>query len=341
MNNPLFSKLFPKIGVDFGSSRIRACTLDTQVVVDQPSCLAVNTKTKEVLAVGTEALSLQGRIQGVAEVYWPVKQGVIHDPSLALAFLKIVLQPVLRSSFLYTPIIMVSVPAGSTQVERENMTKLFYDLGAREVYTIAQPLAASIGAGVPIADSSGSFLLQLGGEIVEAGVTSLGSLVNHQSNERGGKYLINQIILELQQTVGLEVGFSEAEKLLHTVASVVPEANRQTLITGKETKQGNPMELKITAKMLMNVIHPQVEGYRTLLQRLLAKIQPELTIDVIDKGLLLSGGLSQLHGLDRYLLQSLGMPVSVVDEPQHAVIGGIQTALHHLDEYTESLGYVA
>jgi rod shape-determining protein MreB len=341
MNNPLFSKLFPKIGVDFGSSRIRVCTMDQEVAIDQPSCLAVNTKTKEVLAVGTEALNLQGRIQGLAEVFWPVRQGVVHDPSLALAFLKIVLQPVLRSSFLYTPIIMVSVPASSSQVDRENMTKLFYDLGAREVYTIAQPLAASIGAGVPIADSSGSFLLQMGGEIVEAGVTSLGSLVNHQSSEKGGKYLINQIILELQQTVGLEIGFSEAEKLLHTVASVIPETNRQILITGKETKQGNPMELKITAKMLHNVIQPQVEGYRTLLQRLLAKIQPELTIDVIDKGLLLSGGLSELHGLDRYLLQSLGMPVSVVDEPQFTCIRGIQTALNHLDEYTESLGYVA
>lgn len=340
MNNPLFSKFFPKIGVDFGSSRIRICTAKDSLLIDHPSCIAVNSKTKEVLAVGEEAVKLQGRVQSLVSVSWPIQNGVIYDPHLALALLKIVLQPVLKSSFLYTPTIMVSVPAGSNLVERENMSKLFYALGAREVYTIVQPLAASIGSGVPIADASGSFILQMGAAVVEAGVTSLGSLVGYQSSDYGGSKLELQIMAELQQAQGIAIGITEAKKLLHDVATVLPETRRQTVIMGKETKNGSPFELRVTAEMLAPTVQRYVGEFRLLLQRLLAKIPPELTIDVLDKGLLLSGGFAQLHGLDRYMLQSLGMPVSVVDDPDHAVILGIKAALEHLDEYTESLGYV-
>jgi rod shape-determining protein MreB len=340
MNIPLFSHIFPKIGVDFGSSRIRICTLSNGVMLDTPACLAVHQKTKEVLAVGKEALDLQGRVEGVVDVRWPIQHGVVYDPSLALALLKIVLQPISRSSFLSTPTYMVSVPAGATQVERDTMSKLFYDLGAREVFTIAQPLAASIGAGVPIADASGSFILQLGSDIVEAGVTALGSLVHFEQSDKGGRHLVEQIMLLLQQEVGIAVSAEEAERILHKVATVHTESKRQLLVTGKDAKQGNPMELQITSSALYDTVAAQLEEYQAVLQRLLSKIRPELTIDVIDKGLLLSGGLSQLHGLDRHLLQTLGMPVSVVEEPEQSVITGIHTALSHLDEYTESLGYV-
>jgi rod shape-determining protein MreB len=220
------------------------------------------------------------------------------------------------------------------------MSKLFYDLGAREVFTIAQPLAASIGAGVPIADASGSFILQLGSDIVEAGVTALGSLVHFEQSDKGGRHLVEQIMLLLQQEVGIAVSAEEAERILHKVATVHTESKRQLLVTGKDAKQGNPMELQITSSALYDTVAAQLEEYQAVLQRLLSKIRPELTIDVIDKGLLLSGGLSQLHGLDRHLLQTLGMPVSVVEEPEQSVITGIHTALSHLDEYTESLGYV-
>ncbi len=341
MNIPLFSHIFPKIGIDFGSSRIRVCTHTDGVVVDTPACLAVHQKSKEVLAIGKEAVDLQGRVEGVVDVLWPIQHGVVYDPNLALALLKIVLQPVLRSNFFSTPTFMVSVPAAATQVDRDTITKLFYDLGARDVFTIAQPLAASIGAGVPIADASGSFILQLGSDVVEAGVTALGSLVHFEHSEKGGRYLTEQIMLLLQQEVGIEVSSEQAERILQQVATVRKDSKRQLLITGKDTKQGNPMELQITSSAVYGTILTHLEEYQKLLQRLLAKIRPELTIDVIDKGLLLSGGLSQLHGLDRYLLQTLGMPVAVVEDPDKSVINGIHTALEHLDEYTESLGYVA
>lgn len=319
---------------------MRVCTQSNGVVLDIPACLAVHQKTKEVLSIGKEALDLRGRVEGVVEVLWPIQNGVVYDPNLALAFLKILLQPIVRSNFLSTPTFMVSVPAAASQVERDNMSKLFYDLGARDVYTIAQPLAASIGSGVPIADASGSFLLQLGSEIVEAGVTALGSLVHYEHSEKGGRHLAEQIKILLQHQVGIEVGQEEVEQLIQQVASAHKESKRQLLVTGKDSKHGNPMELKITSSVLYETVVEELAGYQALLQRLLAKIRPELTIDVIDKGLLVSGGLSQLHGLDHYLLQNLGMPVAVVEDPEKSVIQGIHTALEHLDEYTESLGYV-
>lgn len=340
MNITLFSQLFPKIGIDFGSSRVRVCTLDEGTIIDQPSCLAVNIKTKEVLAVGTDAMNMEGRVEGVVEVHWPIKNGVIYDEKLALALLKIVLQPILKISFLYTPVFMMSVPAASTQVDRENATKLLYDLGAKEVYTIAQPLAASIGAGVPIADTSGSFLFQLGADTAEAGVIALGSLIHFQSSDKAGRYVIEQIRLELQRNSGIQIGMSEATRLLIEVASLMGETKRKILVTGKDTKQGNPLELHIASQDIAPIVVQLADEYRSVLQRLLAKIAPELTIDIIDKGLLLSGGLAKLHGLDLYLTHHLGMPVSIVDHPDHATILGVQTALKHLDEFRESLGYV-
>ncbi|MBP7768452.1 rod shape-determining protein [Candidatus Woesebacteria bacterium] len=339
MKIPLFSRLVPKIGVDFGSSMIRICT-DRTIVSEQPSCLAVNAKTKEVVAIGVDALNLQGRVEGNITVHWPIQNGVVYDPALAVALLKIVLQPLLRASFLYQPVVMVSVAASSTPVERESMSGLLYTLGAKEVYTIAEPLAASIGAGVPIADASGCFLLQIGDQVVEAGVTALGSLVRHEKSEYGGAFLAKQITTNLYKSYGFKIGISQAKKLLEQVASVYPESNRYLSVTGKDGKQGNPVELKITAAKLVDSVLPTVEKYHKLLQQLLAKIPPELTVDILDKGLLLSGGVAQLHGLDRYLLQTLNMPVALVDSPERSVILGIQTALQHLDEYTQSLGYV-
>jgi rod shape-determining protein MreB len=176
--------------------------------------------------------------------------------------------------------------------------------------------------------------------VVEAGVTSLGSLVHFERSEKGGRDLTAQIRLLLQKEVGIEVSREQAENLLKKVVSVHTDSKRQLLISGKDSKQGNPIELKITSSALYDTVVAQLDAYLVLLQRLLAKIRPELTIDVIDKGLLLSGGLSQLHGLDRYLLQKLGMPVAVVEDPELSVINGIHTALSHLDEYRESLGYV-
>lgn len=333
----IFQKFFRKIGLDFGSSRIRVCSETEGILIDQPACIAVDSSSGQVIAVGKDAAAMSGRVDPKIIIHWPIRNGVLYDATTAGALLKVVLQPILRSALLYGPVMMVSVPGGSTENQRESMSSLLYELGAREVYTIAQPLAASIGAGVPIADSSGSFVLHLGEGVVEAAVISLGTMVECQSNWYGGAFLKQQIKLAVNTERKLQISQATAQLLLHSIATVKPDEGGELLITGKDAATRSPKEIKISAQTLQVPVASMVKRAERSIQQLLSQIPPELTVDIIDKGLLLSGGLAQLQSLDSYLIQTLGMPVAVIDEPDLAVIKGIETALQHLDEFKESL----
>lgn len=338
VQSTVFNKFFRKIGLDFGSSRVRVCSDVEGVLLDQPSCIAIDTSSNQVLAVGEEAVAMSGRVDPKISVSWPIRQGVLYDATTAGALLKVLLHPVLRSALLYGPVMMVSVPGSSTENQRDSMSKLLYDLGAREVYTIAQPLAASIGSGVPIADASGSFVLHLGEGVVEAAVISLGTMVECRSNWYGGAFLKLQIKIAVNRSRNLMISQSTSQKLLHKLATTKPDKGGELLVTGKDTANRSPTELKINAENIRIPVKEMVRQAEKSIQRLLSQIPPELTVDIIDKGLLLSGGLAQLNDLDSSLIQTLGMPVAVVDEPDLAVIHGIETALQHLDEFKESLG---
>lgn len=338
-------KLYRKIGVDFGSSRLRICTDQEGVVYDQPSCIAIETHTGRVVATGQDALDMSGRLDERISVEWPVRSGVLHDASIARVLLRQALAPLLRTALLYGPEMLVSVPGSSTAAQQQALVELMYALGARQVHTIAQPLAASIGAGVPIADPSGSFLLQLGEGVVETAVVSLGSMVACERSPYAGNFLTRHIRFVLNQELGLQLSEESISKLLREVASLQAGpagqagAARELLITGKDAATNRPREVVITAADVQPALQFVVELVEQVIKRCLEDIPAELTVDIIDKGLLLSGGLAQLHALDLHLISSLGMPVSVVDEPETAVIRGIQTALIHLDEFKQSVGY--
>lgn len=334
----LLNKFFRKIGLDFGSSRIRVCSDVDGLLIDQAACIAVDATSGQVIAVGDEAAAMSGRVNPKINVHWPVKHGVLHDAETGGALLKVLLQPLLRSALLYGPVIMVSVPGGSTENQRDAMSSLLYEIGAREVYTIAQPLAAGIGSGVPIADASGSFILHLGEGVVEAAVISLGTMVECQNNWYAGSFLKQQIKMTVNAERNLQISNAAANVLLQKVASAKSDVTAEKLITGKDSSSRSPKEIKISTATLHEPVMNMVSRAERSIQKLLSNIPPELTVDIIDKGLLLSGGMAQLQSLDSYLIQSLGMPVAVVDEPELAAIKGIETALQHLDEFKESLG---
>ncbi|MEX0896192.1 MAG: rod shape-determining protein [Patescibacteria group bacterium] len=334
-----FKKLYRRIGIDFGSSRLRVCTDQDGVVFDQPSCIAIEDSNDRVIAIGDEALEIQGRMQQRLTVHWPIKKGVIYDQKIAQALLRRTITPLLRTALLYGPEIMVSVPGSASPAQRQATTELMYSLGAREVYTIAQPLAASIGAGVPIADPSGSFILQLGEGVVETAVVSLGSMVSCQRAMYAGDFLKQHMQFVVANELELQLSSSVIEKLLHTTASLQPDSRTDALVTGKEAGTHSPREIHISSTVLHPAVVYIVDEVEAAIKHTLEDIPAELTVDIIDKGLLLTGGLARLHGLDMFLIQKLGMPVSVVDEPELAVIDGIKIALVHLDEFKQSLGY--
>ncbi len=333
------SSFFPRVGLDFGSQRTRIWRSEGGVCLDESTCLALDTTSRRVVAVGDEAAAMEGRVSKQIVVQWPVRDGIIADPEAAQALIKIFLQKAKAYSIVSQPVIMASIPVEAPGVARDSLVALLYATGAREVYTIAQPLAASIGSGVPIADASGSFVLQLGAGVVEGSVISLGSIVQTVSSNQAGQYLAQRIQSLVKRELGLAIGSGEVRELQHLVMSARPGEDKRLLITGQDLSKRSPKEIEISSGMLAELAAQILGKYEQVLRQLLSQLPPELTVDVIDKGLLLSGGLAQLEGADSYFVHALGIPVSVVEEPSLAVIRGIGVTLEHLDLFKQSLGY--
>lgn len=327
------------IGVDLGSSMIRIWTSTNGEIFREPAFLAVETATKKVIAVGAEAAAMRGRVLSGVEVIQPIQQGKIYDYHSAKALLKIYLERMVVRVPFAPKKVMVSVPASKTEVSQHVLTDLFYSLGASEVYTISSPLAASIGAGVPIADASGTIITQFGADLVETAVISLGSVVASRSTRKAGNYCTQRIQYELKRKKELLVAFETAQKLKHEIASLDKSTQKQQLVAGKDSLKGNPREITITTKDLVPQLLKVFDHYERLITDMLTTIPPELTVDIVDKGILLSGGGAALHGLSQHFTDRLGVPVSLVDDADEVVLKGIILALENLREFKESLGY--
>ena len=331
-------QMTPLLGIDLGTSRTRIWCQGKGVVIDQPTVIATDTRTQKVIAVGDDAAEMEGRVQSQIELHHPVKKGRIFDHSTVKAMLQIWLQQVLGFRYLFSPVVMVSVPAGCTQASRQAVIKIFYQLGAREVYTVAQPLAAAIGAGVPIADASGTLIFHLGAGVVEAGVISLGSLVHHQSSELAGNYFDELLQKKTLTKYRAKLSLETIRRLKHQLPLLNP-TNQSIVAVGQSIKGQAPREIEIKTSDLTAEATQVVEGYGQLVKTLLTKIYPELTADILDKGMLLSGELAQLIGLDNWLAEQLKVPTAVVENPGTVVIEGIKTALENLDDFKQSFDY--
>ncbi|MDQ3008956.1 MAG: rod shape-determining protein [bacterium] len=338
MKIPFLSNMTQLVGIDLGTTTTRIWTDTDGVVLEEATCLAIDSRTERVMAVGNEAAAMAGRVGDVVQIHRPVQGGDLYDLDVARAMLKVFLQKVLKTSAFVRPVMMASIPASSTEAERMAMVELLDSVGAREAYTISQPLAAAIGSGVPIADSSGSFLVQMGSGVVEGAIISLGSMVAFESSRKAGQRADVGIQTLLKNKHSLLVGAEAAEHLKIKVGGL-GGAEKQALVTGKDMVKLSPTEVMVTTAMIQAPLLEQAALYQRVLKQLFAKIPPELTVDVIDKGILLAGGFAQLDGLDQYLVQSVGVSVAVVEDPSHVVIKGIGTTLEHLGLFKESLGY--
>lgn len=334
----LKTHLVHRIAVDLGSSRSRLWIEGRGLVLDAPTCLALDGR-RTVLAVGSDAAEMEERTGEGVRVVWPVRGGAVADAEALLALLKVWLKPFWRPLLLTQPTILVSVPVGSTADNRRQLRATFGSLGAGEVITVAQSLAAAIGTGVPIADASGSYVLHLGAGTVEAGVVSLGSIREWHQSPLAGDYLIGQVALQLESQLGLLASRSTQASLLHTVFSCFPESDRSASILAKQAKTGQPVEQPVDAGVFAPIVQSLLEQYVELVTQVLEASPAALLVDLLDKGLLLSGGLAQLHGLDTALSHALQVPVGVVEEPDMVVIRGMGQLLANLDTVRQSLGY--
>lgn len=333
-----FNQLSRRIGIDLGTTRTRVWHDQHGLMLDEATCLAVDERVGKVVAVGDEAASMKGRAPDHIQVYQPIKNGVVDDPAIAQAFLRTILQKVITYSYFFRPVVMASITSAADDIDRQTLTDVLYTVGAREVYLISQPLAAAIGAEIPIADASGSFVLHLGGGVVEGGIISFGSLVAAESINQAGQYADELIQRYLEQEKSLLVSLQVAEVIKQKLTSC-GERKAEKLISGQDILTTAPKEVLIDAKLVSQALAGLAAHYADLMKRVIEKIPPELTSDVIDKGMLLTGGWAHWHGLDSYLVKQLGVSVSVVEEPDKVVIKGVATALQHLELFKESLGY--
>lgn len=339
MKIPVLSVLNRKIGIDLGTSHTRIWVEGKGIVLNQPTCLAFDKKTKKVLAVGDDAVEMEGRAGKTTTVIYPVRNGEIYDDIAVKELLKIFLDRSVGSVALFNPIMMISVPVGASQAAREIATDVLYSLGAGEAYTIAQSLAASIGSGVPIADSSGSFILHLGEGVNEAVVISLGSVNVAEYSTNSGDYFSREIQFYCHKKMQLSVSRKTVEEIKKTIVSLDIKSQKERLIAGQDIGSESPKEMMLSAKDLFTTTMNYVQRVETLVTKLLTKMPPELAVDVIDKGLLLSGGMASIDMIEHYFVEKLGVPVFVVDSPNQVVISGIGTALENLDLFKQSLGY--
>jgi rod shape-determining protein MreB len=332
------------LAIDLGTANTLIWVRGKGIVLNEPSVVAVRQEfgmrggSRSVLAVGVEAKRMLGRTPGSIQAIRPMKDGVIADFTVTGEMLKYFIRKVHEKRlFQPSPRIVICVPCGSTQVERRAIRESAIGAGAREVYLIEEPMAAAIGADLPIADPTGSMVLDIGGGTSEVGVISLGGLVYATSLRIAGDKMDEAIINYVRRKYGLLVGEATAEKVKIDIGTAWHESEvRQMEIKGRHIADGVPRSMVLSSKEVLAALTECLQGIVGAIKAALEQTPPELAADIADKGLVISGGGALLRDLDVMLREETGLPIVVAEDPLTCVVRGCGRAL----EETESLSDV-
>lgn len=349
----MFKSLSSKIAIDLGSSKIKIVAIDDlknevwelspidfrAKVLEEDACLAIKKEGDILLAIGKEALAMKGRLDGAAEVFFPFHQSRILDEKAAKILIKELLKRVFKKMIL-SPIVMVTTAATATNLDKKILSQFFYDLGFSKVNLIASPLAAAIGAGVPIIDSSGTLFLQMGSSGMTCSAISMGSLLFNEESDFGGDKISKKIIEHLAKTENFSISLESAELLKKQVFSL-DDSNKTFPVVGKTINGFSPLELKIKSSDLKPVVDLFKIELKSLVEAILKKIPPDLITDVLQKGLLLSGGLAKINGLEDFLVATFNFPIALLDEPDLLASMGSVAMLKNINMFAESLSFDA
>ncbi|MDO8576734.1 MAG: rod shape-determining protein [Candidatus Daviesbacteria bacterium] len=332
-----FSK---RIGIDLGTANSLVYLAGSGIVLNEPTVVAVATDDNRVLAVGNEAKEMLGRTPGNITASRPMKDGVIADYVITEAMIRYFLDKVCGGSRLFKPEVMVCAPAGVTSVERRAILDATLSAGARTAFLIDEPLAAAIGAKIPIANPSGNMIVDIGGGTTEAAVVCLGGVVVHSSVRVGGNKIDEAIQNYIRKKHNLIIGDRMAEEVKIKIGSAIPlkagEAQKME-VRGRDAFTGLPKTVEITSDEVTEAIADITRKIVAAVKGVLEQIPPELASDIIDKGIVMSGGTSLLRNLDRCLTDSLGVPAALAENPLLCVALGTGLALENLDLYKRSV----
>lgn len=327
------------VGIDLGSGNLRIWVEGKGLLLDEPSLVAVDLTNNKVVAVGKRAASMLGRVDKSIKIYSPVLTPKFTDEKLLRAMLKMFLAKVSDQVYFFSPTVAVALSNSYYPSMKEILIKVLTEIGAGEVIIVDQPLAAVLGSGAPLSDALGLFVLQMGEGVVESSALSLGKVVKTKHSFKAGIRLINELIYWFATNQKLTISQTIARQFLINVGSFLPETKRSMSVTGLDVKTGEPLEKIVFSHELVDFFDEYGLEYVNLVKKLLSNISPDLTIDILDKGLLLSGGLANLHGIEEYLTKELRVPTFVVDDPDLAVVKGVGEIIDHLDEFKQGFEY--
>lgn len=319
------------IGIDLGTANTLVYVRDKGIVLREPSVVAINNETREVVAVGEEAKRMLGRTPMNISALRPMKDGVIADFEITEAMLRYFIQKVNNSMRFVPPRVVVAVPSGITEVERRAVKESAIHAGAREVRLLQEPVAAAIGVGLPIDEPTANMIVDIGGGTTEVAIISLSGVVFSKSIRVGGDELDAAIVNYMKRAYNLMIGDRTAEEIKMRVGSAAPLDEEITMeVKGRDSVAGLPKTLHISSQEIREAMADTVNSITELVRNALERCPPELSADLVDRGFILAGGGALIRSLDRLLSDATGLPVFVAEDPLSAVANGTGVVLQNL-----------
>lgn len=330
-----------KVGIDLGTANTLVYVAGEGIVLNEPTVVAYSIEDKRILAVGDDAKEMLGRTPGSIIASRPMKDGVIADYTSTSAMMIYFLKKALKGSILW-PEVMISIPGGASQVEKRAVVAACKQAGASDIYLMEEPLAAAIGAKIPISQASGHMIVNLGGGTTEVAIISLGQLVEYKTVRVAGTKLDEVIIQQLRKKHNIIIGERTAEDIKMKIGNALIEEKsgeneRIMEVKGRDFQTGLPKIFEVGEKTINEALQKPLKQILEGIKEVLAQTPPELAADIVDKGIVLSGGTALLTNIDRYITYYTGVASFVVDEPLFCVIRGVGMAIENLDNFKEAI----
>jgi rod shape-determining protein MreB and related proteins len=337
--NNIFNFISNDIAIDLGTANTLVYRKGMGIVMDEPSVVAVlSANPRKIIAIGSKAKVMLGKEPDEVRVIKPMKDGVIADFQITELMLRDLMLRAMKKRFLVKPRVIVCVPSGITEVEKRAVRDSALHAGAREVHLVSEPVAAAIGADLPIQEPQGNLIMDIGGGTTEIAVISLSHIVVHNSIRVGGDKMDQDIITYLRKKTNLHVGVQTAEKIKKTIASAYPLKKELKMeVRGRNIITGYPVTVEISSEEIRDALSETVSAMIDAVKRLFERTAPELAADIAERGIILTGGGSLLRGLDQRLRDTVDLPVHVVPDAMTCVVKGSGKILENLDAYRHML----
>lgn len=327
-----------KIAIDLGTANSLVAIQGKGIILNEPTVVAIDMDSKRVLAVGKNAKNMLGRVPGNIIAKRPLKQGVIASYKLTEAMISSLLNQAIGSTRFFKPEVMISVPAGITSVEQRAVIEAAVTAGAGKVYLIPEPIAAAIGAELPVSSSAGNMIVNMGGGTSEIAVISMNGIVTYESKRVAGDAINDSIINNIRKKYNLAIGEQMAEQIKIDIGSArLMDKPLEKHVRGRDMTTGLPHSVQLSSNDLVEPINYVLNQILSSIKNVLEKTPPELSSDIIDRGVVLSGGTALLRNIDELYTSAIGVPCHVVDSPQEAVIKGILLSMEHIEVFKAGL----